>query len=172
MYLFGGFFEVFQSVFTGNVATHGGGILASAVTGTVSRTVLHENSAHGTMDSEYHILYPGKGGGISLGATEAGASIANNTFVGNLAEDYQYGEPGDGAAVFFSGNGTCYNNIVSENSGGPAIALRSQGLRWGYQLFYENLDGEYSGIGFLKPVDLIGDPRFVTREEGDFRILA
>ncbi|MAE71906.1 MAG: hypothetical protein CME06_15745 [Gemmatimonadetes bacterium] len=96
--------------------------------------------------------------------------VTNNTFVGNQAFDVRNTRPGDGAAIFIGVAGFCGNNVISQNSGGTAVAIASRATQWGFQLFDDNADGEYSRYGFLQPSDALGASEFVAPEEKDFRI--
>ncbi|MAE72005.1 MAG: hypothetical protein CME06_16250 [Gemmatimonadetes bacterium] len=164
-----GYLEVMDSRFVNGLATHGGAIWASGAAGSINRTVFAQNRAIGTAN-EYHLIFPGEGGAVSWVSSSGNVNVTNSTFVDNLAHYHIDSRAGDGAAILIGAEGFCGNNSIVENVGGPAVAIASRTVRWGYQLFHGNADGEYSRYGFIQPVDVMGVPEFVDPEERDYRI--
>ena len=159
-----------DSYFAENVGTSGGAIYVWQSGGEVSYCVFVGNKAWGWVDSEYHIPYPPEGGAIHwLGGADP-VSIYSNTFFANHAWLWQWDWPGKGAAVTAGAPAWIYNNIVVANTGSPAFSMMSPYMRFGYNLFHDNIS-DFSDYGEPKPVDVFADPEFVSGEEWDLRLV-
>ena len=88
--------------------------------------------------------------------TRGCASLRDNTRMARLTQSYMTGE-GTGQLLYET-IGTCFDRVVTQHPGNPALIVRHQGIRWSYQELKRQVDRLATGLLALgiRPGDRVG----------------
>ncbi len=157
--------------FVSNVAGSGGAVyLNQPYRGTIANNLFVGNYAWNRQTST-----GGEGGGIWLMIRLDPPEplwVVGNTFAGNYATNAIFGEMGGAIAVLpLSAAAEIANNVMAFNTSG--LYQRSGFAAHPVLTRNDMFNGGYDYVGLPGgPTDLVADPRFVDRANGDYRLLA
>ncbi|HEY3412224.1 MAG TPA: choice-of-anchor Q domain-containing protein [Armatimonadota bacterium] len=129
-------------------SANGGGVYTTSPTALIGNNLVYDNRVVGNLTSA--------GGGIDA----AQATVSNNTIVGNSAT-YDTGAGASGGALRAAAGSVLANNIIAANGGPLSLS--------GVTTSRNDIFGEASAPG---STDIIADPLFMDRANGDFHLKA